>query len=356
MPAKKVMIAMSGGVDSSLSAYLLKQQGYDVVGATMCLGITAMASKKTLCCSKDAIGDARNVCDRLEIPHYVFDYVDEMHKNVVDNFVDAYEHGRTPNPCVECNRHLKFDLLLNKARVLGFDYLATGHYAQLIDEAGTIRMCRPADREKDQTYFLYCLRKEVLNSVLFPLGGHTKEEVRLLADSINLPVAQKPESQDICFVADGNYKEFIRSRGIAGKSGKIKDLGGNVLGEHEGITNYTVGQRKGLGVAAGRPLYVVEIDAQRDTVIVGDERDLFARGLIARKVNMLYDTIPQNVGCVIRYSNLPVRCRAAFDGESLEVTFDEPLKAVAPGQSVVLYHGDNVVGGGIIEQAILSEK
>jgi tRNA-specific 2-thiouridylase len=346
----RVMVAMSGGVDSSVAACLLRKCGYEVVGATMCLGVGGATGFRS-CCDPKAIDDAKHVCSHLEIPHFVFDFSVPFRKHVIDDFVLCYSRGTTPNPCVRCNAELKFDLLLCKAKAMGFSHIATGHYAKIESGAGGWFLKRPLDTVKDQTYFLYGIPRSSLESVLFPLCDLTKPQVREIARDEGIAVAEKAESQDICFVSDNNYRSYI-DRAVPQKSGPIVDTCGKVLGRHEGIGNYTIGQRRKLGIAAGTPLYVVAVEAQRNTVVVGLEKDLFSKSLSASRLNMLVDEIPADTVAKIRYAHSPVACRTVVLGNgTMAVEFAEPQRAVTPGQSVVVYSGDTVVGGGIIDGA-----
>jgi len=348
---KKVMVAVSGGVDSSVAALLLKEAGYDVTGITMCLGIREKG-EATRCCGRDAIDDAKIVCDKLQIPHFVFDFASEMEGRIINKFIVEYQRGRTPNPCIDCNRYLKFGSLLAKAKVMGFDYLATGHYARIEQQQDTWRLLRPKDSAKDQTYFLYPIKAADLSSLLFPLGSLNKEEVRMLAKKAALHVAQKPESQDICFVTQGDYRIFFEERKVVAECGDIVDIAGNVLGKHKGSIYYTIGQRGGLRIAAKTPLYVVEIDAVNNRVVVGEKKDLYSIGLVADDVNLLIDELPTEMEAKIRYRKKPARCSAKKEGNKLKVVFKEAQESITPGQSVVFYAGDQVLGGGVIEEAI----
>jgi tRNA-specific 2-thiouridylase len=347
----KVFVAMSGGVDSSVAAFLLKEAGYAVTGVTMCLGIREDGDR-TRCCGLDAIDDAKHVCDQLQIPHFVFDYALEMEERIINKFVAEYQRGRTPNPCIDCNRYLKFGTLLNKARGLGFDYLATGHYARIEKQGDYWQLLQPKDRIKDQTYFLYPIKAEDLSSLLFPLGGLNKEEVRAVAKRASLHVAQKAESQDICFVTQGDYRIFFQEKKVVAVSGDIVDLSGKILGRHNGIIYYTIGQRGGLGISAKTPLYVVEIDAVKNRIVVGEKKDLFSIGLIAGDINLLTNDLPAEMEAKIRYRKKTARCNVIREGDKLRVIFNEPQESITPGQAVVLYAGDEVLGGGVIEEVI----
>ncbi len=348
---KKVLVAMSGGVDSSVAAWLLREQGYDVTGVTMNMRIRQGASDSGFC-GGDAVADARFLCEHLAIPHLVFDYGDLLEEKVIGKFIDEYLRGRTPNPCIDCNRSLKFGGLLEKSRQLGFDYFATGHYARIEHRKDRRRLLCAIDESKDQSYFLYPIRRADLDIILFPLGSLRKKEVRRLAQTAALPVADKQESQDICFVPHGDYRKVLADRGILFEPGEIVNRAGAVLGRHGGIVNFTIGQRGGLGISAGKPLYVLSLDAPNRRVVVGNKEDLYCRGLRAGDLNLHVDLFPDEVAAKIRYRKKPVPCRVARDGESLTVLFKEPQESVTPGQAVVFYDGDEVLGGGVIESGI----
>ncbi len=350
---KKVLVAMSGGIDSSVAALLLKDIGYDVTGVTMCLGIREDGDR-TRCCGRDAIDDARHVCDQLNIAHFVFDFANEMEERVINKFTAEYQRGRTPNPCIDCNRYLKFGSLLGKARGIGFDYLATGHYARIEKRGELWHLLRPKDKIKDQTYFLYPIKACDLSYILFPLGGLTKDEVRDLAKKAGLAVAHKAESQDICFVTQGDYRQFFLEKNLSSIEGNIVDTMGNILGRHSGIIFYTIGQRSGLGISAKTPLYVVDIDAGENQIIIGEKKALQAKGLIAGDINFLTGELPIEVEAKIRYRKKPARCKISREGKNLKVIFKETQESITPGQAVVLYTGDEVLGGGVIEKVIRS--
>jgi len=344
------MVAMSGGVDSSVAAMLLHRQGAEVVGVTMCLGVAGNGSGQPACCGPDAVADARRVCDLLGLPHHVLDFSRELRDAVIEPFITEYRAGRTPNPCVRCNRHLKFGSLLAKARAMGFDGLATGHYAHITRGPWGTRLQRPADQRKDQTYFLYAMPREALDTVLFPLADLRKAQVRALAAEAGLPVAGKDESQDICFAGAGNYRRILDSCGAA--LGPFVDTDGRVLGTHQGVAAYTVGQRKGLGIAAGKPLYVIAIRPDSNTVVLGERGHLLSRGLVASQLNLLVESLPDRAHAMIRYTHPAAPARVTVEGDTMTVRFNEPQEAVTPGQSVVLYDGETVLGGGIIENAL----
>jgi tRNA-specific 2-thiouridylase len=353
--SKKVMVAMSGGVDSSVAAMLLSDEGYNVSGVTMCLGIAA-EEDSARCCGATAIDDAKRVCDRLKIPHYVFDYAGELEDKVIATFISEYKKGRTPNPCVECNRYLKFGSLLEKAKVLGFDFLATGHYAAIVRNEDGYCLKRAKDRKKDQTYFLYPMPYGGLGNVLFPLAALTKDEVRELAKKASLPVAEKQESQDICFVTQKNYQQFLVERGQEFMPGPIVDMQGKILGRHRGIIFHTIGQRGGLGISHPTPLYVVSIDSDKNRIVVGEKKDLMAKGLVACDINMLAKFWPQQVYAKIRYRKKEALCDVTAANGRLRVIFAEEQEAITPGQSVVFYENDRVLGGGVIEEVLYDRE
>lgn len=343
---------MSGGVDSSVAALLLQEGGYEIAGVTMCLGVRGTEGEHPRCCGPDAVQDARWVCDKLGIQHYVLDYADELEKAVIAPFVWEYAQGRTPNPCVVCNRFLKFGSLLKRAEIFGFDALATGHYATVEEVAGRYRLSRPWDRRKDQTYFLYHIAPEALSRVLFPLAPYTKEEVRAIAARASLPVAAKAESQDICFVTQKTYHDFMQQRLGDVNVGPIVDCRGHRLGSHKGIAFYTVGQRGGLGISHPVPLYVLAIDAQKNELVVGEKKELLGRELIAGDLNLFRPEWPAVVQAKIRYRKKESPCRVVLEDGRARVVFEESQEAITPGQSVVFYDQDEVLGGGVIEEVV----
>ncbi|MCM8831387.1 MAG: tRNA 2-thiouridine(34) synthase MnmA [Candidatus Omnitrophica bacterium] len=347
---KKVLVAMSGGVDSSVAAYLLKSSGYQVGGVTMCLGVK-ISDNKTRCCGPEAIEDAKRVCEKLDIPHYILDFSKELQKYVISKFILEYQNGKTPNPCVECNRFLKFGILLEKASALGFDFLATGHYATIEKDNGKFFLKKAIDKLKDQSYFLYPIEKEKLKIILFPLAKLTKEEVRQIAYKLNLPVANKPQSQDICFI-QGDYRDFLAKKISKISYGDIVDKKGNILGQHKGLFFYTIGQRERLGISFSQPLYVIAIDAKLNKIIVGKKDELFACGLIAKDINILVDKLPKKAFAKIRYQHKEAPCFLYPQENKIKVIFKEKQEAITPGQSVVFYNDKIVLGGGIIEEVI----
>ncbi len=355
--SKKAIIAMSGGVDSSVAAYLMKERGFDCIGATMKLfsNDDAGISREHTCCSLEDVEDARSVAFSLNMPHYVFNFSDMFKEKVIDRFISAYESGATPNPCIDCNRYLKFDKLYRRAEELSFDYVVTGHYARIEKdcESGRYLLKKGRDPDKDQSYVLYALTQEQLAHTLFPLGEYTKTEVRRIAREQGFSNAKKHDSQDICFVPNGRYTDFIRQ--YTGKSypeGSFVDADGNILGRHRGIIEYTVGQRKGLGISSSAPLYVVKVNPDDNTVMLGGNDMLYSKTLMASDLNLIsvpYIERPARFKAKIRYRH-PEQWATVVqvDDDALSLTFDEPQRAITKGQAVVLYDGDTVVGGGTI--------
>ncbi len=351
---------MSGGVDSSVAAARLARQGYEVVGVTMRLFEAPFEGAGRLsrsCCSLEDVQDARAVCRIIGAKHYYMNFEKEFQRHVIDYFVTEYERGRTPFPCLACNDRLKFDFLMNRALVLGADFVATGHYAQVRESGGAYRIERGADSSKDQSYVLYTLTQYQLARLLLPIGGYSKHEIRQLAADASLPVADKPDSQDICFIPAGSYKEFVELRLESKMPGDVVDGQGRVLGRHDGIHKFTVGQRRGLPNAggAGRPLFVTGIDAGTGTVRVGPAEDLAQRELTASAVNWISGdrpTAPVRVTASIRYRGREESALVTpIAGNRALITFDAPQRAVTPGQAVVFYRGVDVLGGGVIEHA-----
>jgi tRNA-specific 2-thiouridylase len=357
MDKKTVCVGMSGGVDSSVAAYLLKQQGYNVIGVTMQIWQdedTEQVSENGGCCGLSAVDDARRVAHQIDIPYYVMNFKDDFKKNVIDYFVDEYKHGRTPNPCIACNRYVKWEALLKRCMDIGADYIATGHYARVIKLPNgryTLRVAKGI--VKDQTYALYNLTQEQLSRTLMPVGEYSKDQIRQIAEDVGLQVAHKPDSQDICFVPDGDYAGYLeREAGLEAKPGNFVDEAGNVLGTHKGIIHYTIGQRKGLGLAMGHPVFVADIRPETNEVVITDNEALFTTRLVADRVNfMSIDKLEgdMKVTAKIRYAHKGTNATIRMIGDDLvEVVFDEPVRAITKGQAVVFYENDYIVGGGTI--------
>ena len=351
----KVLIAMSGGVDSSVAAFLMKEQGCQCIGATMKLFHNEdIGVKRTkTCCSLEDVEDARSVAFRLGIPYYVFNFSDDFKGQVIDRFIAAYERGATPNPCIDCNRYLKFERLYERARILGCDAIVTGHYARIEQENGRWLLKKSLDESKDQSYVLYSLTQEQLAHTRLPLGAMHKSETRRIAEEQGFYNADKPDSQDICFVPNGDYAGFIaRFTGHNCSAGDFVDEEGHVLGRHKGIVHYTVGQRKGLGIAADAPLYVKQIDAASNRVVLSGNDALFSRELTAGDFNWIaYDVPPRELraSARVRYHQREQAATVTVLGDGrVHLVFDEPQRAITPGQAVVLYDGDTVLGGGTI--------
>lgn len=355
MDGKKALIGMSGGVDSSVAALLMLRAGYECIGATMRLYDNDMIGleKGHTCCSLDDVEDARSVARRLGIPHYVFNFKDDFERQVIRKFVSCYECGGTPNPCIDCNRYLKFDRLLCRALELGCDCVVSGHYAQVRKSGDRYLLYKAADKAKDQTYFLACLNQEQLARIQFPLGGLTKQEVRAIAEENGFINAHKRESQDICFVPDGDYAAFIESyTGRHYPPGDFVDTQGNVLGRHKGIIRYTIGQRRGLGLALPAPLYVCKKDPESNTVTLCPNDQLNSTVVRVTEFNWLSIAAPAeplHAAAKIRYNMHQAPCTVeVLPGGDVQLTFDAPQRAVTPGQAAVIYDGDTVLGGGRI--------
>ncbi|MBQ1301942.1 MAG: tRNA 2-thiouridine(34) synthase MnmA [Firmicutes bacterium] len=351
----KALIAMSGGVDSSVAAYLTKEMGYDCVGCTMKLfeNEDAGVPKDKACCSLEDSEDARSVAYRIGMPFYVFNFKEEFRRTVIDAFVDSYRHGRTPNPCIDCNRYLKFGKLFQRAQELGCDVVVTGHYARIGKQGEKYVLRKALDESKDQSYVLYSLTQEQLAHTLFPLGGMPKTETRAIAEREGFLNANKPDSQDICFVPDGDYARVIEEySGETSEPGDYVDLDGKVIGRHKGIIHYTIGQHKKLGQSFGEPKYVCRIDAEHNRVVLGRNEDVFSREVRVGDFNWISGETPaEPVRCTakIRYRKKDEACTAEVQPDgSVLLTFDEPQRAVTPGQAAVLYDGDIVLGGGTI--------
>ena len=358
--SRKVIIAMSGGVDSSVAALLMRERGYTCIGATMKLfhNEDVGLCREHTCCSLEDVEDARSVAYALDMPYYVFNFSDRFKTDVIDRFVSAYEHGVTPNPCIDCNRYLKFDKLFQRMQELEYDDVVTGHYARIEynPASGRYELKKAADANKDKSYVLWSLTQEQLAHVQFPLGDMVKSEVRALAEAHGFINAKKHDSQDICFVRNGSYADFIEQ--YTGKTyppGDFVDTRGRILGQHRGIIRYTIGQRKGLGLALSEPMYVKSVDPETNTVTLGTEQELYTRSLVATGINLI--AVPTLSGVVrvkakVRYRQPEQWATVTRTGaDAFTVVFDEPQRAVTRGQSVVLYDGDLVLGGGIIADA-----
>lgn len=354
----KVVVGMSGGVDSSVAALLLKEQGYDVIGVTMQIWQDEendVQSSNGGCCGLSAVDDARRVAQRLDIPYYVMNFKREFKCNVMDYFVEEYLMGRTPNPCIACNRYVKWEALLKRSLDIGADYIATGHYAR-VERLGNGRYAirNSVTAAKDQTYALYNLTQEQLAHTLMPVGEYSKDEIRKIAEDAGLPVAHKPDSQEICFVPDNDYAAFI-DREAAGRvpgSGNFVDSTGKVLGRHKGITHYTIGQRRGLEIAAGRRVFVTEIRPETNEVVIGENEDVFTDTVLCNRINyMAIENLPEErrVRAKIRYNHAGEYCIIRkLDNDSILCTFEKPVRAATPGQAVVFYDEEYVLGGGTI--------
>ena len=346
----KIMLGMSGGVDSSVSAILLKEQGYEVIGATLEL------YRGSSCCNINTYVDAKNICNKLNIPHFTFDYKDEFKTYVIEDFINCYANCKTPNPCIECNRFLKFGIMYEKAKSMGCEYIATGHYAktEYSEKYGRWIIKKSNANKKDQSYVLWSIPKEIIQYIVFPLGDfESKDEIRKIAKDNNLKVANKPDSEDICFIPDGNYKKFLENNSnIKPKEGNIVNKEGKILGKHMGFYHYTIGQRKGLGISHPVPLFVLGFNHLKNEVIVGEENELYKKEIEVEEVNLIaLDKIKDwlEVEVKTRYSAKLAKAKIKqIDDSKIKIIFDEPQKSITPGQSAVFYIDDVVVGGGKI--------
>ena len=357
---KRIVVAMSGGVDSSVAAALLVEQGYEVIGMMMRLWSEETLSGKVhnRCCTPDQMADARRIAEQLDIPFYVLDSRDVFRDSVVDYFINQHRQGFTPNPCIECNRRIRFDWLLNNALALDADYLATGHYARTQPTAnGNISLLKAVDERKDQSYVLSVMGQEELQHAMFPVGDYTKAEVRDLATKFGLPTASKHDSQDLCFLGDGDYRRFLRQHAPGTmRTGAIVRRDGTILGEHEGLANYTIGQRKGLGIYSADPLYVIDMNPYTNTLVVGTRDELGFSYLSANRVNWVIrqpPTEPFHAEVKVRYkASAAAAWIEPLENHRIRVEFDEPVRDVTPGQGAVIYDGDYCLGGGIIEREL----
>lgn len=359
----RVVVAMSGGVDSSVAAALLQQEGYEVIGITMCFNLKDVDSKKPRCCGLKGIEDARRVAHKLGIKHYVINMQKQLEDNVIKDFLAEYLKGRTPNPCVKCNQFVKFDALLNKALSLGATYLATGHYVRMAKTKDGFFLQKAKDLNKDQSYFLYRLQQKQLKHLIFPLGGYTKSQVRDLARKFGLSVAEKAESQEICFLPGTNYREFLIERLKASKNqailnqikpGAVVDKTGKVLGAHKGVAFYTIGQRGGLGIAYGQPIYVKKLDIKNNRITVGSRKDILVREFLVKDTIFASKPIKKSIALKvkIRYNHRQAPAEVTPFKQFFKVRFKTPQFAVTPGQSAVFYDREIVIGGGIIERQV----
>lgn len=345
---KKVMIGMSGGVDSSVAAALLKKEGYEVTGATMRLWKYPENEKSI----DKEIANAKRVCDFLGIEHIVLDFSEQFRETVVKNFIEEYANGRTPNPCIVCNKRLKFGLMFDRAMEMGMDYIATGHYARIEKRTDGYHLLMSGAASKDQSYVLYNFTQEVLSKTIMPLEGYTKDEVRTLAEELNIPAKEAPESMEICFVPNDDYKTFLTEyAGLTPKEGDMLDYNGNVIGRHTGVMNYTIGQRKGIG-AYGRPMFVMKINPLDNTVTLGEKGMEFFGELTAKDLNVISGgELPERITAKVRYQAKPAWAEVRTEGATVYVRFDEPQRAVTSGQAIVFYDGNEVLGGATVCEA-----
>ena len=357
MIKKRIVVAMSGGVDSTTVAALLKEEGHEVIGITMQL--LDYKDAEGGCCSIDHVIDARRVAQELDIPHYVVNFMDSFKEIVLKDYVEKYESGKTPIPCVLCNQYVKFDLLLKRALELGADYLATGHYAKIENGDGSYSLSKADDENKDQTYFLYTLKQKELSKLMFPLGSLRKDEVRDMARKLNLKLAEKPDSTGVCFVPSDNYRDYLISQdAFTEKEGDIVNAEGEVLGKHRGIYSFTVGQRRGLGIATGKPMYVLGLEPKENRVIVGEEDKIYSNKLIAENISWVTETpvtndMPIEVKAKVRYRHKEDDALITMKSETeAEIEFKNPQRAITPGQAVVLYNDNKVLGGGWINRVL----
>ena len=349
MENKKVLLGMSGGVDSSVSALLLQEKGYEVIGTTLELFVGSS------CCNTNTYMDAKNVCNQIGIPHFIYNCKEEFRKCVIQDFIDCYANCKTPNPCIECNKYMKFGYMWEKAKELGCNYIATGHYAKTAysEKYGRWVLKKSNAGKKDQSYVLWNIPKDLIEHVVFPLAEfESKEEIREIARKNNLKVANKPDSEDICFVPDGNYKKFLENNSsLKPKQGNIVNSKGEILGKHTGLYNYTIGQRKGLGISYSVPLFVLGFNPSKNEVIVGEEKELYKKEILVTDINLLLvDEIKETMEVEVktRYSSKVAKAKIVQEENKIKVIFDEPQRAITPGQSAVFYVGDIVLGGGKI--------
>ena len=357
MEKQRVIVAMSGGVDSSVAALLMKEQGYEVIGMTLRLWTSededGNVGNNGRCCSVEDVEDARNVCNLLEIPHYYVNFEKQFQEHVVDYFVNSYDSGRTPHPCLACNDKIKFDFLLRRALFLNADFIATGHYARLVRHESTVKLLKGIDQGKDQSYVLYTLKQAELSRLKFPVGKYTKDRIREIAQEANLPVADKPDSQEICFIPSGNYREFLKDR-VEAKPGVFVDKEGNELGKHPGIQFFTIGQRRKLGLQSinGDAMFVLNIDPDTKQITLGAEEDLYEREFLCSGLSFTHDGYEKDklkINARIRYKAKDVPAEVSVTNDVGTVCFDDAQRAITPGQPVVFYRDEEMIGGGIIE-------